>query len=60
MRRDASGPDPPLEALGGVPRLIPTRRTEGVIEIRDDGGGIDVARVRATAVERGLLSAWTS
>ena len=28
-----------------------------IIEIADDGGGIDVERVRAKALERGLITA---
>lgn len=58
------GVEPPAEraAAGKPPRAILAlhafaRGDEAVIEMRDDGRGVDPDRVRATAVARGLLDA---
>jgi len=42
-------------AQGTIELRAEQRGNHIVIEIEDDGGGIDLARVRATAVSRGLL-----
>lgn len=49
------------EAAGKLPagRIVVAARQTGnrvVIEIRDDGGGIDPSRVRAAAIAKGILS----
>jgi two-component system chemotaxis sensor kinase CheA len=52
-RRRAAGKAP----LGAIVLRGERRGEQVVIEVQDDGGGIDLDRVRAAAVERGLLSA---
>jgi len=55
--------DPETRAAAGKGRegkivLAASRRSDVlVVEVADDGGGIDVAKVTAAAVERGLVSA---
>lgn len=55
--------DPAIRAAAGKPAVAEvslTARREGdavVVEVSDDGGGIDLAAVRATAVSRGVLDA---
>jgi two-component system chemotaxis sensor kinase CheA len=56
------GIEPPAERGKKSPEATLTLRAEPVgatvvITIADDGRGVDVARVRATAVERGMLTA---
>jgi chemosensory pili system protein ChpA (sensor histidine kinase/response regulator) len=42
---------------GHIRLLAYQEGTEIVVEVRDDGAGLNAARIRATAVERGLLAA---
>ncbi|WP_336037623.1 chemotaxis protein CheA [Halobacterium yunchengense] len=50
--REANGKDPE----GTVTLSAERNRDQVVIEVRDDGGGIDRERVREKAVEKGVLS----
>ena len=52
-RRSAAGKDP----TGSIVVTVEQEGNEVSIEIRDDGAGLDLARIRHRAVEMGLLAA---
>ena len=51
--RQAAGKDP----TGSITVTVTHEGNEVGVEFRDDGGGLDLDRIRARAVERGLLAA---
>ena len=51
--RAAAGKD----AAGSITLTITQEGNEVGVEVRDDGAGLDLARIRARAVERGLIGA---
>ncbi|WP_164963987.1 Hpt domain-containing protein [Rubrivivax sp. JA1026] len=54
--RAAAGKD----TTGTITLVITQEGNEVGVELRDDGAGLDLARIRARAVERGLLAADTT
>jgi chemosensory pili system protein ChpA (sensor histidine kinase/response regulator) len=52
-QREAAG----KERAGGITITITQEGNEVSVDVRDDGGGLDMARIRERAVERGLLAA---
>lgn len=52
-RRRAAG----KEASGSITITVTHERNEVGVEFADDGAGLDLARIRALAIERGLLTA---